>query len=123
MRYTCDEVEGDSFVEYSDRWSRAESRDIWQMDADALLALLRAKLCATHLLCSDGTYLDEPSDLTEPELDRVDMRVYVWFSGTWVRCLNDLTDQGNASRRRLFATLAAVETQTTANHATEPVAA
>lgn len=121
MRYTCDEpgLEG-SWIEYTDSWSRAESRDVWAMDGEMLLALLRTKLTTLHLLCADGGYLDNADDLTEAKLDAVDMRVYVWFSATWVRCLNDLTNQGNASRRRLFATSAAGETQTTTNSATAP---
>jgi hypothetical protein len=122
MRYTCDDpAAGGSFVEYSDRWSRGEQRTAWAAEDDALLDVLRPKIVAVRLLCADGHYLDDPAALTVEDLDAVDLRVFRWFAGTWVACLNDLANLGNAWRRQLFATSApeptvtpATKTETTA---------
>jgi hypothetical protein len=125
LRYTCD-VPGleESYVEYAASWSRAEYRQMGETeDAAQWLPLLQRKLTAVHLLCSDGSYLDDPAALDETGLDRVDMRVYMWFAMTPWRARMDIADQGEASRRRLFATSVAAVTTATATNGTATAAA
>lgn len=113
---------GGSWVEYSDRFSRAEWRQLaagrtGETDAEqaasslAWLALVRAKTTAIHLLCSDGSYLDDPVLLTEDNLDRVEVATYLWWADTPWALRMDLTNRGNASRRRLWPTVASQTSQ------------
>ena len=119
MRYdTPDDPElGGSWVEYSDRWSRAEWRQLaagrtGETDAEreasglAWLALVAAKTVGLHLLCADGSYLDDPAQLTEADLDRVEVATYLWWTDTPWALRTDLANRGNASRRRLLGTAA-----------------
>ena len=136
MRYdTEDSPElGGSWVEYSDRWSRAEWRQLaagrtGETDAEqaatslAWLALVCAKTTGVHLLCGDGSYLDDPTELTEENLDRVEVATYLWWADTPWALRMDLTNRGNASRRRLWPTVANLNGTQVTTPQTEPVPA
>lgn len=122
MRYTPDDpaFAGD-FVEFSDSWSRAQVRAVWDAiptdagDAEgdeeaAFLACLRPKIIALHLTCVDAPPITQAVNLTPERTAEMDTRVYQWFSGVWLMHLRELTTLGNALRERLFVTSAPAPT-------------
>ena len=108
MRYDCDEpaFAGD-YVEFSDSFSRAQQRALWDVagqDEEAFLALLRPKILSLHLSCVDAEPITAAADLTSERADQIDTRLYTWFSYAWVAHLRGLSDLGNAAGRRLLST-------------------
>jgi hypothetical protein len=131
MRYSFGEAPfEDDFIEYSDNWSRAQVRATWEaVDRENggseanLLDRLRPKIIALHLTCGDGSPpITDPLELTPERTDEIDIRLYSWFAGTWVKHLGELATLGNAFGRTLFAisdvaTVTAPESQ---NHSLTP---
>lgn len=104
MRYSPeDEALAHNFVEYSDSWTRGETKTAYNKVGSEFLDLLKRKITAIHLDCLEGEPITDAAALTEDDLDRIDVRVYTWFSMTWVAHLNNLADLGNALGRKLFA--------------------
>lgn len=124
MIYKIDEPELEhNFVEFSDSWSRKQTRAAWAAfdalptsiaDADAqakaeeasakLLNALRPKIVALHLDCEGADPITTPADLTLERLEDMDERVYRWWINVWMVHLGALTRMGNALGRRLYAT-------------------
>lgn len=124
MRYKIDDPGlAHNFVEFSDSWSRKQTRAAWAAydalptstsDADAqakaeeasakLLDALRPKIVALHLDCEDAPPITEPADLTLARLDEMDERVYRWWINVWIVHLRGLSQLGNALGRRLYDT-------------------
>lgn len=112
MRYTCD-IEGleHAFVEFSDAWTRGEYRALGSTDdGDAWLALLRSKIVAVCLPCLKGDDIDDPTQLTEEDFDRVDIRAFQWFSNMPWLFRAEIANQGEVLRRRLYGITAAALT-------------
>ena len=53
---------------------------------------------------ADGGALTSGDDLSDSNLDRLDVRLHIWFGTTVRKCLDDVASLGEASGRRLFAT-------------------
>lgn len=126
MKYQCDSpgLQGD-FVEFSDSWSRAQTKATWAAwgaiptapaggppvsdeEANAaeerLLATLRPKIISLHLTCPDAEPITNPAELTPARTEQMDQRVYLWWVNVWLVHLRDLANLGNALGRRLFDT-------------------
>lgn len=111
MRYQCD-IEGleHCFVEFSDRWSRKEVREWFAaVEMDALCAIYQRKIMSCALDCTDTDPITDPKQLTPEGLDRMDFRLFRWFSALATKHTNELFSLGEASRRRLFAIAEASE--------------
>lgn len=138
MRYDCDDPEqpelAHNFVEYSDSWSHGETRqalagpkkgETEEQRAErhaAWLELIKRKMLTVHMACTEGEPITDPATITEADLDRIDQRVYLWFSQTWVAHLNYLGDLGNALGARLFASSDTSKEQSTNGQEKKPVA-
>jgi len=116
--------EGD-YIEYSDSWSRAQMRRAWaavddkEQGEEKLLDALRPKILSLHLTCVDAPPITEPSELMAERTEQIDVRLYSWFAGTWVKHLAELATLGNAYGRTLFAiseVVATVDAPPNQNH-------
>lgn len=98
MRYLCD-LEGfdGCFVEFSERWTRAEMRNVWNVEGSAYWQLVRGKVTAVKL----GD-VSSPEELTETALDEMDWLLFRWFSGAILKAITDLQSLGEAAGRLLF---------------------
>lgn len=108
MRYQPDDpaFEGD-FIEFSDRWSRAQVRGAWDTagkDEAKFLSILRGKIVALHLTCEDADPITDPADLTPTRTEQMDTVLYTWFAYAWIVHLNELANLGNALGRGLLPT-------------------
>lgn len=103
-RYDAPEPFTGSYVEYSDAWSVGQRNRFWNVKGDEFLELLRAKVTEVHLAAVEGEAIVVADALTDADLERLDVRLYEWFRGTWIACLIDVGKLGEALRRALFAT-------------------
>lgn len=139
MKYECDSPGlKDNFVEFSDSWSRAQTRATWTAWGDIpegkvsdeeavaaeeeLLATLRPKIISLHLACPDAEPITDPADLTPARTEQMDQRVYLWWVNVWLVHLRDLANLGNALGRRLFDTSEAKQDKATPKTTVQPVA-
>lgn len=118
MRIDCD-VPGyeHCYIEMSERWTRREMRDFWQLQGEEYLALIARKTVSLRLQVSDlgGDLLTDPADLTEAALDRLDYLLFSWFNTVPIIAVQELQRLGEATRRRLYVRAgdsAALETAT-----------
>lgn len=109
-RYEAEAPFEGAFVEYSDAWSVGQRNAFWAAQGDEFLAILRTKITVLHLPALEGEPLDTASAVTAPDMDRLDVRLYEWFRGTWMACLLDIGKLGEAQRRSLFAAYEAAKT-------------
>lgn len=94
MRITCT-LPGyeQCYVEVSDRWTRGEIRRFWSgglTGDDDASALLIQKTEAVYLVTVDGLDLDDPSDLTDENLDQLAYEMFVWLSNAYGHAVNEL---------------------------------
>jgi hypothetical protein len=106
-RYECDDPAfAGNFIEYSDAWSLREVDAAWNAPPSAMVEAVAHKVTALHLEMLDGDPLMEPCDLTDDNLQGVDLRLYYWLAGTFVKVTTDIGQLGKALRRTLFASSA-----------------
>lgn len=91
-----------AYVEYSDAWSVGQRNRFWADKDEPFLALLRSKTVAIYLPAEEGEAITTADDITADDMDRLDLRLYEWFRGTWLTCLLDIGKLGEALRRSLF---------------------
>lgn len=100
MRVTCS-IEGleQNWVEFTDRWTRAEQRELTDANDETWFALFRRKATACNLALEDGTVITNPAQVTPDAVEGMDLRLvgFLGASMTWV-CA-ELRVLGNASRR------------------------
>ena len=65
----------ESYVDVSERWTRAEFTALLDADGENTMATLRRKLDGCHLQLDDGTFCDEPAQITDSLLDGMDLRL------------------------------------------------
>lgn len=111
-RYDAEAPFEGAFVQYSDAWSVGQRNQFWEVKGDEFLVLLRAKMESVNLPAIEGDAIVEAEAITEADMNRLDVRLYEWFRGTWLACLLDIGKLGEASRRSLFATYEATNSET-----------
>jgi hypothetical protein len=79
-------------------------------DEKTLLAALRPKVLSLHITCVDAQAITDPAELVVERVEQIDIRLYEWFTATWVKHLSELATLGNALRGKLFAISEAVAT-------------
>jgi hypothetical protein len=119
MRYECDDAAfaGD-FIEFSDSFSRAQQRALWEAageDEAGFLALLRPKITALHLSCIDAPPITKPDELTTERTEAMDVRLYGWFGVVWATHLRGLRELGNDLGRNSSSTYAPLRMTAQAN--------
>jgi hypothetical protein len=117
-RYTCD-IPGfeDCFIEFTDAWSRREIRKFYGTtdtddEKEKWLSLIRHKIDVLHIKLMTGLTIDTPSQLTEEALDEMDIRLFHWMNAAIQKAPVDVSELGNAARRRLWDT-SEISTDTT----------
>lgn len=98
MRYEFDDT---NFVEFESRWTRKDIRTISTGTGEEYVDTLRRKIVAVHLDLSDGA-ITSPEELTDEAIDNMDWVLWRWFSATPMAVIKDLSDLGEAQRRRLL---------------------
>ncbi len=101
-----------AYVEYSDAWSVGQRNRFWADKDEPFLALLRSKVVSINLPAIEGDALTSADAITEADMERMDLRLYEWFRGTWLSCLLDIGKLGEALRRSLFAAYDATNSTT-----------
>ena len=82
VRFTCDVdgLAGDNWVDVSERWTRAEFRELMEADAEESLDIFRRKVTACHLPPETGDVVTDPLLVNDKLLEALDLRV-VGFLG------------------------------------------
>lgn len=111
MKYCCD-VPGleHNFIEFSDRWSKAERqafRTLGGSDDKAKheewLTLYRSKIVALHLDCIGAEPITTPDHITDEYIDRMDLVVFEWLKYVGGAHLDHLSSLGKVTGLRLYA--------------------
>lgn len=105
MRMYCP-VEGyaDSYVEFTDYWSRADIRKFARPGPGESLDVIRSKVTAVHVKLMDGE-ATSAEDITEDTLDRMQWEVFQWFMTVPQLVVKTVLDLGEETRRQLLLTL------------------
>lgn len=105
MRLQCPvETYTDNYVEFDERWSRAEVKKFISRNSLSMIETLQSKVTALHVRYQDGGVLDSPKDITEENLDRMQWEVFQWFITLPQVVMSGILDLGNAVRRQLLDT-------------------
>ena len=99
--YEGDEFPG-AFVEVSDSWSIGQRRRFLQATGEEWLGLWRSKIAALHLPALEGDPIDDPEQITQDGLDRLDVRLFAWLEAAIILTVRELANLGEAQRRALF---------------------
>lgn len=91
MRFDCP-VHGfeDNFVEITERWSRKDVRNFYELKGEEYLSHLRTKIVSINL----GSSVQSPEDFTSEKIEDVDMQVWKWFSTAVNLALDTLYSMG-----------------------------
>jgi hypothetical protein len=99
-RVTCT-TEGftDNWIEFSETWTRRDRQELDQADVESVLACLRRKATACHIILSDGSVIDDVEMLTDDGLSNADLQVWGFVLGSLFRLTGALQSLGNFSVR------------------------
>ena len=95
-----------AFVEISDAWSIGQRRAFLELKGAEWLDLWRSKVVALHLPALEGEPIDDPAEITQDGLDRLDVRLFAWLEAAIILTVRELGSLGEAQRRALFDTYA-----------------
>lgn len=99
----------DDFVEFTDSWTRRETRQFIELDGADWLRMVAQKVIAVRM----GAVTD-PAQLTDEAFEDMDIRLYRWFAMAASAAYVQVNRLGEAAASRLSATFAAA-TQTKTN--------
>lgn len=108
MRIECG-IEGleENWIEFEAVWTRKEIKEWDQIDAgEPLLAFIRRKATGCHLARPGLAALTDPADLTEENLDLVDLRLVEFVGSAPTLAAYALRALGKLSGRPSSATFA-----------------
>ena len=98
MRKYCPvETYTDNYVEFDERWSRADIRRFGGSSA-AMIEQLQDKVVDINIRLLDGV-LSAPADITEETLDRMQWEVFQWFIVQPQLVVREILDLGEQVRR------------------------
>ena len=100
MRFYCD-IEGleQNWIDVSERWTRKEYLALQDSKPDEFLPSLIGKITALHLEDMDGNVIEKPDDLTDENLDNMDVRLLGFVGGISANTFIRLRTLGNAHAR------------------------
>lgn len=104
MRFDAPEPFEGSFVAYSECWTVRERREVFALNGEEYLALLRGKIVGIRLEVEGGEAIESPADLVQERYDDVDGRLWDWFRSTPLAALEAGMRMGEAMRLQLFKT-------------------
>lgn len=103
MRVQCPvETYTDNYVEYDERWSRADVRRFGSSSVE-MIDLMRSKVSAIYVRLLDGE-IKSADDITDEALDRMQWEVFQWFIVQPQLVLKEILDLGEAVRHQLLLT-------------------
>ena len=89
-------------VEVSEKWTRAEERELVTANADQFIGLWQRKVLACNLRTEDGEYITKPADVTWDIIDQMDVRLAGFVGGVLATACMELRNLGKVSRRVSF---------------------
>lgn len=99
MRVQCPvETYTDNYVEYDERWSRAEVRRFGNNSAD-MIELMQRKITSIHIRLLDGE-INSATEVTEEALDNMQWEVFQWFVVQPQMVLKEILNLGEAVRHQ-----------------------
>lgn len=84
----------ESYVDVSERWTRNEFKALLDADGEDTLSTLRRKLDGCHLQLEDGSFCDEPGQITDSLLDRMDLRLIGFIGAAPLKACSHLRSLG-----------------------------
>lgn len=103
MRIQCTlEDFPECFVEVSEKWTRAEERELVTANADQFMGLWQRKVVACNLRCEDGGYITQPGAVTWDAIDQMDVRLAGFVGAVLATACLELRNLGKVSRRVSF---------------------
>ena len=103
MRIQCTlEDFSDCWVEISEKWSRAEERQLYGADADAWIDMFHAKVLACNLRGEDGKAIVKPDKITRGVIDSMDVRLAGFVGASLGTACAELRNLGKVARRVSF---------------------
>lgn len=90
------------FVEVSEKWTRAEERELITANADQWIGMLQRKVLACNLRTEEGEYITQPAALTWDALDQLDVRLAGFVGACLSTACLELRNLGKVSRRVSF---------------------
>jgi len=106
MKFSC-QLEGftDNWIEFSDRWTRREGKELFDMpEREAFDKFMPLKCTGCHIEQPDAEPLTDPKQLTYDGLDNIDARLFGFIARALYSTYTELTRLGNASARLSSAT-------------------
>lgn len=90
----------DNWIEFSESWTRPERRELEGLTAESdVLAFLRRKATACHIVMPDGAAIETPEMLTDENLADCDLQIWGFIIGCQFRLVGALQALGNFSVR------------------------
>lgn len=83
-------------ITVTDQWTRGELRTYFKLTGEAFVDFHRTKIEACYLATADGSALEDPKDLTNENLDRLDWLLFRWFSMAFQTAIFDVQRLGEA---------------------------
>ena len=90
------------WIEVSERWTRAEERELVTANGEQWLALFHKKVVACNLRDESGQYLNTPAAVTWDTFDLLDVRLAGFVGASLATACLELRNLGKVSRRVSF---------------------
>ena len=91
------------WVEVSEKWTRAEEKQLWAPTADQFMELWARKVVACSLRLETGEYITQPPAVTWDAMDGMDVRLASFVGAVLSTAVLELRNLGKASRRVSFS--------------------
>lgn len=92
----------DCWLEVSEKWSRAEERDLYGVNAEQWIGLFHSKVLACNLRTEDGKTITKPEKITWDVIDSMDVRLAGFVGASLGTACAELRNLGKVARRVSF---------------------